>query len=134
MMEGVSKTTKKFRLLLWTAPNISTKETFTRGAIFWFVRSAWNLKSALPATIIPHIRPSLEWYLHSDKPKHLCTVPFGRKALKKITLAGLVWGNTVTSVQVILLEQTLGTIQVLRHQRGGWVGSENGNFWWLTVL
>ena len=22
----------------------------------------------------------------------------------------------------------LGTIQVLRHQRGGWVGSENGNF------
>ena len=21
-----------------------------------------------------------------------------------------------------------GTIQVLRHQRGGWVGSENGNF------
>ena len=28
----------------------------------------------------------------------------------------------------------IGTIQVLRHQRGGWVGSENGNFWWLTVL
>ena len=22
----------------------------------------------------------------------------------------------------------LGGIQVLRHQRGGWVGSENGNF------
>ena len=22
----------------------------------------------------------------------------------------------------------LGTIQVLRHQRGGWVGSQNGNF------
>ena len=28
----------------------------------------------------------------------------------------------------------LGGIQVLRHQRGGWVGSENGNFWWFTVL
>ena len=28
----------------------------------------------------------------------------------------------------------LGTIQVLRHQRGGCVGSENGNFWWFTVL
>ena len=28
----------------------------------------------------------------------------------------------------------LGTIQVLRHQRGGWVGSENGNLWWFTVL
>ena len=27
-----------------------------------------------------------------------------------------------------------GSIQVLRHQRGGWVGSENGNFWWFTVL
>ena len=26
------------------------------------------------------------------------------------------------------LEGTLGNIQVLRHQRGGWVGSENGNF------
>ena len=25
-------------------------------------------------------------------------------------------------------EITLGSIQVLRHQRGGWVGSENGNF------
>ena len=23
---------------------------------------------------------------------------------------------------------------VLRHQRGGWVGSENGNSWWFTVL
>ena len=23
----------------------------------------------------------------------------------------------------------LGTIQVLRQQRGGWVGSENGNFY-----
>ena len=28
----------------------------------------------------------------------------------------------------------IGSIQVLRHQRGGWVGSENGNFWWFTVL
>ena len=28
----------------------------------------------------------------------------------------------------------LGTIQVLRHQRDGWVGSENDNFWWFTVL
>ena len=27
-----------------------------------------------------------------------------------------------------------GTIQVLRQQRGGWVGSENGNFCWFTVL
>ena len=27
-----------------------------------------------------------------------------------------------------MLNITLGTIQVLRHQRGGWVGSENGNF------
>ena len=26
-----------------------------------------------------------------------------------------------------------GTIQVLRQQRGGWVGSENGNFCWFTV-
>ena len=25
-----------------------------------------------------------------------------------------------------------GNIQVLRHQRGGWVGSVNGNFWWFT--
>ena len=25
-------------------------------------------------------------------------------------------------------EGSLGTIQVLRRQRGGWVGSENGNF------
>ena len=28
----------------------------------------------------------------------------------------------------ILFGDILGTIQVLRHQRGGWVGSENGNF------
>ena len=26
------------------------------------------------------------------------------------------------------IETALGTIQVLRHQRSGWVGSENGNF------
>ena len=33
---------------------------------------------------------------------------------------------------IIVLQQRfdgpLGGIQVLRHQRGGWVGSENGNF------
>ena len=29
---------------------------------------------------------------------------------------------------------SLVTIQVLRHQRGGWMGLENGNFWWFTVL
>ena len=28
----------------------------------------------------------------------------------------------------VLADSMLGTIQVLRHQRGGWVGSENGNF------
>ena len=28
----------------------------------------------------------------------------------------------------------LGTIQVIRHQRGGWVRSENDNSWWFTVL
>ena len=28
----------------------------------------------------------------------------------------------------------LGTIQVLRQQRSGWMGSENGNFFWFTVL
>ena len=28
----------------------------------------------------------------------------------------------------LLATSTLGTIQVLRQQRGGWVGSENGNF------
>ena len=27
------------------------------------------------------------------------------------------------------LSRELGTIQVLRKQRGGWVGSENGNFY-----
>ena len=27
-----------------------------------------------------------------------------------------------------------GTIQVLRQQRSGWVGSKNGNFCWFTVL
>jgi hypothetical protein len=26
------------------------------------------------------------------------------------------------------------SIQVLRYKSGGWVGSENGNFWWFTVL
>ena len=34
----------------------------------------------------------------------------------------------------IIYSITKGGIQVLRHQRGGWVGSENGNFWWFTVL
>ena len=29
---------------------------------------------------------------------------------------------------------SFGTIQVLRQQKGGWVGSENGNFCWFTVL
>ena len=28
----------------------------------------------------------------------------------------------------ILSSSRLGTIQVLRHQKGGWMGSENGNF------
>ena len=28
----------------------------------------------------------------------------------------------------MMLTTALGGIQVLRHQRGGWVGSENGNF------
>ena len=32
----------------------------------------------------------------------------------------------VVTVSIFLFK--LGTIQVLRHQRGGWVGSENGNF------
>ena len=32
------------------------------------------------------------------------------------------------------LDFGLGTIQVLPRQRGGWVGSENGNFCWFTVL
>ena len=30
-------------------------------------------------------------------------------------------------VVIIDIWSCLGTIQVLRHQRGGWVGSENGN-------
>ena len=33
---------------------------------------------------------------------------------------------TLQNIESIIL--SLGTIQVLRHQRGGWVGSENGNF------
>ena len=38
------------------------------------------------------------------------------------------------SMKKIQMSLHLGTIQVLRHQRGRWVGSENGNFWWFTVL
>jgi hypothetical protein len=33
-----------------------------------------------------------------------------------------------STIKLRLVESTYGTIQVLRQQRGGWVGSENGNF------
>ena len=40
----------------------------------------------------------------------------------------------VTEVAASTLPLYLETIQVLRHQRGGWVGSEKGNSCRFTVL
>ena len=51
--------------------------------------------------------------------------------------AGGPWPHQILADQLTLpqlgrgkqiMPATLGTIQVLPHQRGGWVGSENGNF------
>ena len=38
------------------------------------------------------------------------------------------YGGAVTKIIGTLKGYDLRTIEVLRHQRGGWVGSENGNF------
>ena len=72
--------------------------------------------------------------LQIDKSKFELKKAMGTKNIEFLNFNDLrmyFWKNRKRNLvlwRFILSSSRLGTIQVLRHQKGGWMGSENGNF------